>query len=114
MYPAVGQGAIGVECRTDDADLRSLLERITDRPTLTAVTAERSLLSALRAGCHAPLGVKTLVDGDTIHLEAVVLPMDGSMRWMASASDKIANANQLGQEVAALLRSQGVDRVLRP
>lgn len=112
MYPAVGQGAIGVECRTEDADLRRLLEQITDQPTLTAVTAERSLLAALRAGCHAPLGVKTLVEGDRIHLEAVVLPMDGSKRWMASASGKIANANQLGQQVAALLRSQGVDRVL--
>ena len=114
MYPAVGQGAIGVECRSDDAGLQSLLEQITDRPTLTAVTAERSLLSALRAGCHAPLGVQTLVNQETIHLEAVVLPMDGSYRWMASASDKTANANQLGQHVAGLLRSQGVDRVLRP
>lgn len=112
MYPAVGQGAVGVECRTDDADLRSLLSLITDQPTLTAVTAERSLLATLRAGCHAPLGVRTCVDGNRIQLEAVVLPQDGHQRWMASAAANASDAVLLGQQVAQLLRDQGVDRVL--
>lgn len=112
MYPAVGQGAVGVECRTDDSDLRTLLALITDPPTLAAVTAERSLLSALRAGCHAPLGVETRVDGDTMHLEAVVLPLDGSQRWMANASSDVAHADDLGKQVAELLKALGVDCVL--
>ena len=112
MYPAVGQGAVGVECRTDDSELRSLLQSITDHSTLTAVTAERSLLSTLRAGCHAPLGVQTRVDRDRIQLEAVVLPQDGCQRWMASAEASVADAKLLGQQVAQLLRDQGVDRVL--
>lgn len=112
MYPAVGQGAVGVECRTDDSDLRSLLASITDQPTLTAVTAERSLLSTLRAGCHAPLGVMTRVEGSRIQLEAVVLPQDGQLRWMASATANVTDALALGKEVAQLLRDQGVDRVL--
>ena len=113
MYPAVGQGAVGVECRTEDADLRALLARITDSPTLWAVTAERSLLSTLRAGCHAPLGVQTRVDGDTIHLAAVVLSLDGTQRWTANALETIANAEALGRRVAELLTTQGVDSVLR-
>jgi hydroxymethylbilane synthase len=113
MYPAVGQGAVGVECRTDDADLRTLLALITDAPTLAAVTAERSLLSSLRAGCHAPLGVQTRVDGDTLDLEAVVLSLDGQHRWMASASANVAQANEIGRQVADLLTAQGVDQVLR-
>ena len=112
MYPAVGQGAVGVECRTDDSDLRLLLERITDRPTLSAVTAERSLLSALRAGCHAPLGVETTMTESSLKLEAVVLPLDGSQRWIASASAPVDQAVELGRQVAELLRIQGVDRVL--
>ena len=113
MYPAVGQGAVGVECRTDDTDLRTLLALITDSSTLAAVSAERSLLSTLRAGCHAPLGVQTKVEGSKIRLDAVVLPQDGHQRWMASASGEVSDPVSLGRIVAELLRSQGVDRVLR-
>lgn len=112
MYPAVGQGAVGVECRTDDHDLRALLAKITDVPTLKAVTAERSVLATLRAGCHAPLGVATTVRDGQIHLDAVVLPLDGSRRWMASATDHVDRATELGQQVAGLLIEQGVDAVL--
>ncbi len=112
MYPAVGQGAVGVECRTDDANLRTLLGLITDPATLSAVTAERSLLSALRAGCHAPLGVHTQVNGDTLSLEAVVLPLDGHQRWMANATANTWQADALGRQVAELLTTQGVDQVL--
>lgn len=113
MYPAVGQGAIGVECRTADLDLRTLLTTITDQSTMARVTAERSLLSALRAGCHAPLGVRTFIEADRLDLEAVVLPLDGSHRWIAHSSSSIAQADQLGKEVAQLLLQQGVDKVLR-
>ena len=113
MYPAVGQGAVGVECRTDDHDLRTLLGSITDPSTFSAVIAERSLLSSLRAGCHAPLGVRTDVKGDQIRLEGVVLPPDGQQRWMASATGDISDAAGVGVVVARLLREQGVDRVLR-
>jgi hydroxymethylbilane synthase len=112
MYPAVGQGAVGVECRTEDADLRMLLTGITDPATLSGVTAERSLLSTLRAGCHAPLGVHTSIEGTRIYLEAVVLPLDGHHRWMASASSDVVEAESLGRQVAQLLRDQGVDHVL--
>lgn len=112
MYPAVGQGAIGVECRTDDTDLRELLNQISDPGTFAAVTAERSLLSTLRAGCHAPLGVQTRIELDQISLEAVVLPQNGEHRWTASATSPVSQAVEIGQKVAELLKAQGVDRVL--
>lgn len=109
MYPAVGQGAIGIECRTEDHDVRGLLKSISHLPTFLAVTAERSLLSTLRAGCHAPLGVSTAVDGTTIRMEAVVLPLDGSRRWMASAIGSADDPEGLGKQVAQLLTMQGVN-----
>ncbi|WP_397570878.1 hydroxymethylbilane synthase [Schlesneria sp. T3-172] len=113
MYPAVGQGAVGVECRTNDHELRELLQQITDPVTMAAVTAERSLMSSLRAGCHAPLGAYTTVSDQRIRLEAVVLPVDGSQRWMASATSELAEGEALGNQVATLLKDQGVDRVLQ-
>ena len=112
LYPAVGQGAIGVECRTDNDHVRKILALITDSPTLAAVTSERSLLASLRAGCHAPLGVSTRVDGDLLRLEAVVLPQDGSERWIACASGTTCDAEFLGQQVAQRLLIQGAGRVL--
>jgi hydroxymethylbilane synthase len=112
MFPAVSQGAVGVECRADDEPVRRLLAGITDQATLAAATAERSLLSTLRAGCHAPLGVSTTVSGNALQLEAVILPQDGSHRWMACATAPAASAVALGQQVAHLLLVQGADRVL--
>lgn len=112
MYPAVSQGTIGIECREDDEQTRRVLAAITDSTTLAAVTAERSLLATLRAGCHAPLGVATQVHEQALRLEAVVLPQDGSQRWSASATSSVDEAAQLGRIVAELLLEQGVDRVL--
>ena len=112
MYPAVGQGAVGVECLTDDTELRTLLGQIIDANTFASITAERSLLSTLRAGCHAPLGVQTRVEGDSISLEAVVLSLDGKERWIANSVAKTFEAESLGRQVAELLKAQGVDQVL--
>lgn len=114
MYPAVSQGIVGVECRTDDSSLRDLLARITHPETLAAATAERSLLATLRAGCHAPLGVESRVTDTTIQLDAVLLTPDGSRRWMASASGVRSAAREVGVQVAQLLLDQGAARVLAP
>lgn len=130
MYPAVSQGAIGVECRTEDEPVRSLLGMITDVRTLASVTAERSLLSTLRAGCHAPLGVISKLNGDSLELEAVVLSLDGQQRWLSfnsiiafepQTSGEIEQSieslrldacNKLGELVAEDLIHQGVGVVL--
>lgn len=113
MFPAVSQGAVGVECRADDEAVRHVLSAITEPATLAAATAERSLLRTLRAGCHAPLGVATTPqDADTIRLEAVILPQDGSHRWMASATAPTTDAALLGEQVAQMLLAQGAGQVL--
>jgi hydroxymethylbilane synthase len=112
MYPAVGQGAIGIECKQDDFELRHLLESISEPDTMAAVTAERSVMSTLRAGCHAPLGVDTRVQNSTIELEAVVLSPDGSQRWTANALGPISEAQLLGKQVADILTAKGAAQVL--
>ena len=116
MLPAVGQGALGIECRSDDDDTRSALAHLIDSPTLHSVLAERTVLSALRAGCHAPLGVWTRAEGDSLRLTAIVLSLDGRQRIeteLVAAITNEADAVALGQSVAEELFSHGAAALLR-
>ena len=91
-------------------ELQSILDRITDRATLFAVTAERTVLSTLRAGCHAPLGVWTRPDVDALRLTAVVLSLDGTTRVEAERCSSVAtndDAVTLGCSVADDLLTKG-------
>lgn len=113
MFPAVGQGALGLECRADDTGTIALLETISDAHTLAAVKAERTLLAELRAGCHAPLGVVTGIDGEEVTLTAVVLSTDGQQRIEASSTANIVDAAQLGNTVAQQLIEQGAEVLIQ-
>lgn len=112
MYHAVSQGAIGLECRTDDVATQRLLQLITHPSTWAAALAERSLLRSLRAGCHAPVGVSTRVEGDTLLMEAVVLSPDGTQRWIATSTGVVNQPEPLGLLVAQNLIKQGATAVL--
>ena len=97
FFPAAGQGAIGLEIRTDDNQSRSHAEAIGDADTWVRVTAEREFLRLLDGGCHTPVGVfSTLIDG-TLHLKARVFPEDGGQPQSSEASgtDPIAVAKTL-------------------
>jgi hydroxymethylbilane synthase len=113
MLPAVGQGALGIEARTDDATTLSLLAKLDDAATHAAVNAERSLLHALRGGCLAPVGAwgRTEADG-RLHLSAVVLKADGSQRLFVEHSAAIDEADALGQRAADDLLAQGAARLI--
>ena len=85
MWPAVSQAALGIECRTDDVATIATLRAIDDPSTHRRVNAERDLLQTLRAGCGAAVGVRSRL-GERLHLEAVVLDLDGSHRLIAAGS----------------------------
>lgn len=112
LYPAVGQGALGLECRSDDDALREILHSLTDIPTECAVLAERALLADLRAGCQAPLGVWTRLENQRLSLEAVVLSRNGKTRIIASGSGSPTGPEDLGRQVAEKLRQQGADELI--
>lgn len=112
LFHAVGQGALGLECREDDAPTRSLLEQLSDPDTLAKVTAERQLLAELRAGCHAPVGVETSVEGQSLHIKAVVLSADGVQRLEADRRGAVTDAARLGGELAQAMIAQGADRLI--
>ncbi len=110
MLGAVGQGALGIECRSGDDPLRELLSQISDPQTQRAVTAERTLLSELRGGCHAPIGATTSYESGRLHLQAVVLSVDGAQRL--HAADSAEDPVELGRTLAEQLRSHGADEMI--
>lgn len=112
MFPAVAQGALGLECRADDPELCELLGKLSDRETRAAAIAERALLAELRAGCHAPLGALSRIEHETLHLAAVVLSLDGQERLHAECSGPVDDPISAGRHLAELLRGQGVERLL--
>lgn len=112
MLPAVGQGALGIESRIDDSATRELLSLVTDVPALQSVTAERSLLSELRAGCHAPLGAWTEINDQQLTLTGVLLSLDGTVRLEATANGNPTDGQQIGQDVARQLIAAGGDQLV--
>jgi hydroxymethylbilane synthase len=108
MVPAPGQGALAVECRTEDTELVALLATIDDPATRAAVTAERSLLAALEAGCSAPVGAFAVHDQaapDRLCLHGVVLGGTELVRERGEAD--AADAARLGRELAARMLALG-------
>ena len=84
MLPAASQGAIGIEARSDDAEMRALLAAIDHAPTRAAVEAERALLAGLNADCHSPVGAHARWQGDALHLTGELLSGDGAEHVRAS------------------------------
>ena len=107
MHPAVGQGAIGVECRDDDERTISILTAISNSEVITCTEAERSLLAELRAGCHAPLGVTSTQTGEQLSLTAVLFSADGTTRLEATVTGNASTPTDVGRAAAAELLSMG-------
>ncbi|MCA9036455.1 MAG: hydroxymethylbilane synthase [Planctomycetaceae bacterium] len=112
FYPAVGQGALGIECRSDDEELLKLLAQITCPQTLAEVTAERALLRELRAGCHAPLAAWTSIIGDQLQLNSILLTSDGRLRLSHVEVGSKADAEFIGISAAQQLIAIGGDHLL--
>jgi hydroxymethylbilane synthase len=107
MLPAVGQGALGLETRVDDARTRELVAFLDDADTHAAVVAERALMAALRGGCLAPLGAWARMVAGALVLDAAVLDPQGVRRVAAHAVGARQNAQEVGQQAAAQLLDQG-------
>jgi hydroxymethylbilane synthase len=113
MLPAIGQGALAIECRADDNETRAAIAALEDSATRAAVTAERALLAHLRGGCMAPVGAWGRIEGNVLHLSAVVLSADGSQRLAANDSDSAEDAELLGRRVAEKLLAAGAGELIR-
>ena len=113
MLPAVGQGALGLEIRSNDDATRAILSPLDDKSTHQAVLAERTVLSTLRAGCLAPVGVwARIVAMGQLQLDAVVLSEDGRQKIFASGSADPTAAIDLGRQIATELTEQGAAQLI--
>lgn len=108
MVPAVGQGALGLECRSDDSEMIQLLRQISDPPTFAAVAAERSFLLAMGGGCQIPLGANAVVAGHRLRLRGVLLSADGRERRDATEEGPVAEATDVGKRLAERIRALAV------
>jgi hydroxymethylbilane synthase len=112
MLPAVGQGALGIECRRDDVRTLAAITPLNDAASRAAVTTERALLAHLRGGCMAPVGALGRVQQGMLHLAAVVVSPDGAQRLVAHGAAAMVDAESLGKHVAEKLIAQGADALI--
>ncbi|MBW4685142.1 MAG: hydroxymethylbilane synthase [Komarekiella atlantica HA4396-MV6] len=109
---AVGQGALGIECRADDSELLSLLKAIEHSQTRDRCLAERAFLRDLEGGCQVPIGVNTEITGNKLTLTGIVASVDGQKMVKDTVTGEANNAEALGTELAHLLRQQGAEEIL--
>ncbi|WP_437511521.1 hydroxymethylbilane synthase [Sorangium sp. So ce1099] len=108
--PAIGQGALGIECRTDDGSVRDVLSALVDAETTTCVTAERAVMAAVEGNCRTPVAAYAVRDGGALWLRALLAEPDGSrlrkaerrVAWPGDARE----AARLGADLGAELKGR--------
>jgi hydroxymethylbilane synthase len=111
--PAMGQGAIGIECRVDDAEIHDYLKVLHDESTSIRVSAERAMNARLNGGCQVPIGGFAEIINGRLFMRGLVGSPDGSVLYRAEAESALDRAEQLGQKIADDLLAQGADCILR-
>jgi hydroxymethylbilane synthase len=110
--PAVGQGAVGIECRQGDKEIHQLLAPLACAETTIRLTAERALNKRLEGGCQVPIGGHATLSDGKIYLRGLVASLDGSKVVRAQANADQSQAEQLGTQIAEELLAKGADKIL--
>jgi hydroxymethylbilane synthase len=112
FLPAPGQGALAVQCRSDDADTLAVLATIDDKLVRLAVTAERSFLRGLGGGCTAPVAAFASISGELLHMEGLVARVDGTISVTVSGNAPVSDAELLGARLATEALEAGAARLM--
>jgi len=113
MLPSVGQGALAVEVRESDEEVRGLVQRLNHAPTERAVSAERAFLTALGGGCAVPIAAHAAVADGRLNLQGLVADLDGRKVIRESLSGSPLEAEDIGRRLADRILSQGAAEILR-
>ena len=106
IIPSAGQGIISLQCRNDDEEVISVLDKINDQETFQRAHAERNVLKVLEGDCETAVGVHSIIEGDEIVLEAELFSLDGTQRFYEKKSSKIENAKELGKDIGQILKTK--------
>jgi hydroxymethylbilane synthase len=109
---AVGQGALGIECRAADQKVIELLQVLNHLPTEVCCRAERAMLRTLEGGCQVPIGVSTSLEGETLTLEGMVASLDGKTLIRDTKQGLASDPEALGRALAESLKDQGASEIL--
>lgn len=109
---AVGQGALGIECREGDQEILEVIKVLEDLATRDRTLAERAFLRELEGGCQVPIGVNTSIEGDNLTLIGMVASLDGKTLVKDQITGKTSTAEALGVELAQKLRQKGAGEIL--
>jgi hydroxymethylbilane synthase len=112
MLSAVGQGALGIVCRSNDATTQRVLSSLEHPPTRIAVTAERALLRALGGSCQVPVAGRARVEESRVHLKGLIASLDGKRVIEATIAGQTSEANQLGLQLGERLIAAGAAEIL--
>jgi len=112
MLPAGGQGAVGIECRTDDTRVLNYLAPLNHSTTAYRVKAERAVNHHLQGGCQVPIGVYSIISDDQIGIEGLVGKIDGSLIIQHKIEGKVEDAEKLGIQLAEKLLDSGAGEIL--
>ncbi len=110
--PAVGQGALAIECRTDNAEVRAMLDFLNDMPTVQATSAERAFLGLVEGGCQVPIGVHADVENENIRIEAIIASLDGKTVLRDCLTGSAADAVALGKKLGKKMLANGGQEIL--
>ena len=113
LLPAPGQGALGIECHREAADVFEIVSQLEHADSRAATDAERAMLAMLHAGCSAPVGAWGRVEDGELHLDGLVASIDGERCLRVYSSGAIEAAIPLGQKVAEQLLAQGAGEIIR-
>ena len=109
---AVGQGALGIECKSDDKKVLEIIRVLEDISTSKRCLAERAFLRELEGGCQVPIGVNSCIKNNEIHLTGMVASIDGQKLIKDQSKGSINNPEEVGIKLASILKDQGADKIL--
>ena len=106
IIPSAGQGIIALQCRDNDNEIISLLDRINDKETFLRAQAERNVLKVLEGDCETAVGAYAFIEKDILTLQAELFSLDGTQRFYEKKSCKLENVEELGNEVGTILKTK--------
>ncbi|MEM6255184.1 MAG: hydroxymethylbilane synthase [Cyanobacteria bacterium P01_D01_bin.156] len=109
---AVGQGALGIECRSGDSDILAVIKTLEDMPTAQRCYAERAFLRELEGGCQVPIGVNTVIEGDSLTLTGIVASLDGKTLVKDTIAGPVDAADEMGTTLAKRAKEAGAQEIL--